>query len=82
MPLARIHTRSPVLHGLLFMSTSAAIQKQVNWSPSSVGRLRGGQTYAKDLKYSPLPADLIKRIDDKLATIQLPANPKSKKEEE
>jgi phosphate transport system substrate-binding protein len=32
-----------------------------------------GQTYVKDLKYAPLPPELVKRIDDKLADVKLPA---------
>jgi phosphate transport system substrate-binding protein len=31
-----------------------------------------GQTYVKELQYAPLPPDLVKRIDDALATVQLP----------
>ena len=28
-----------------------------------------GQSYTKDLHYSPLPADLVKRIEDKLKSV-------------
>jgi phosphate ABC transporter phosphate-binding protein len=32
-----------------------------------------GQAYLKDLRFAPLPPELVKRIDDKLATVVLPA---------
>jgi phosphate ABC transporter phosphate-binding protein len=36
-----------------------------------------GQAYLKDLRFAPLPPELVKRIDDKLATVKLPARTKS-----
>ena len=45
-------------------NASAQLVEFLRWSTHE------GQEYVKELKFVPLPRDLVKRIDDKLGTIR------------